>query len=59
MTTAEFTVVLGWSMVVNVGILLVWVIAMTLMPKLTLRCGSYSPKKMAGNISPNRTGATT
>lgn len=32
--------VLGWSMVINFGIFLIWVVAMTLMPDLTYKTQS-------------------
>jgi hypothetical protein len=37
MTIANITAVLGWSMVINFGIFLIWVMAMMLMPNLTYR----------------------
>ncbi len=40
MTVENTLAVLGWSMVVNFGILLIWVLAMKLMPNLTYRTQS-------------------
>ncbi len=40
MAIENILAVLGWSMVVNFGILLVWAIAMKLMPNLTYRTQS-------------------
>ena len=40
MTIENTLAVLGWSMVVNFGILLFWALAMKLMPNLTYRTQS-------------------
>jgi len=40
MTVENTLAVLGWSMVVNFGILLVWALALMLMPDLTYRIQS-------------------
>ena len=40
MTVENTLAVLGWSMVVNFGVLLFWVLAMKLMPNLTYRTQS-------------------
>jgi len=44
MTVENTLAVLGWSMVVNFGILLVWALAMMLMPDLTYRIQSLVTK---------------
>ena len=41
MTVENTLAVLGWSMVVNFGILLIWVLAQKLMPDLTYRTQSF------------------
>jgi hypothetical protein len=40
MSIENILAVLGWSMVVNIGILLIWVLAMKFMPELTYRTQS-------------------
>ena len=40
MTVENVMAVLGWSMVINFGIFLLWVMAMRLMPDLTYRTQS-------------------
>ncbi|MCH9695429.1 MAG: hypothetical protein K0U72_13035 [Gammaproteobacteria bacterium] len=37
MTPQDVTAVLGWSMVLNFTVFLIWVLAMTTMPNLTYR----------------------
>ena len=44
MTIENTLAVLGWSMVVNFGILLVWALALILMPNLTYRTQSLVTK---------------
>ena len=44
MTVENTLAVLGWSMVVNFGILFVWALAMMLMPDLTYRIQSLVTK---------------
>jgi len=44
MTIETTLAVLGWSMVVNFGILLIWGLAMMLMPDLTYRTQSLVSK---------------
>jgi len=41
MTIENTLAVLGWSMVVNFGILMIWVLALKLMPDLTYRTQSF------------------
>ncbi len=40
MTIENMLAVLGWSMVINFGILIIWAISMKLMPDLTYRMQS-------------------